>query len=123
MKNQKLDLIQVTDKPLNAETPLSALRHAVTPSNLVYVRNHFDIPEIEASEWRLKVGGAVDEPSAFSLRQIQDLSPFQDFGRHFGVRWKRSRKHESCAKRNPVASWGGKRGPFHGNTRFQPVPE
>ncbi|HJS29731.1 MAG TPA: sulfite oxidase [Anaerolineales bacterium] len=66
-------LIPVTEEPLNAETPLAALRFDITPSELVYVRSHFAIPTIDAEIWRLKVSGAVESPGIWSLRELQAL--------------------------------------------------
>jgi DMSO/TMAO reductase YedYZ molybdopterin-dependent catalytic subunit len=59
--------------PYNAETPLPALLDEVTDSDLVYVRNHFDVPKIDASDWMLELGGAVESPQAFSLSDITAL--------------------------------------------------
>ena len=63
----------VEENPYNAETPLPALLNDVTPSELVYVRNHFEAPQIEASNWRLRVGGSVKSPQAFSHSEITAL--------------------------------------------------
>jgi DMSO/TMAO reductase YedYZ molybdopterin-dependent catalytic subunit len=68
-----LELSTVTDMPYNAETPLPALLDEVTDSDLVYVRNHFEAPKIEASDWSLQVGGSVESPQALSLSDIAAL--------------------------------------------------
>ncbi len=67
------ELLTVEENPYNAETPLSALIDEVTDSNLVYVRNHFEAPQIEASDWSLQVGGSVESPQALSLSEIKAL--------------------------------------------------
>jgi sulfane dehydrogenase subunit SoxC len=51
--------------------PLEALRYPVTPSGLHYLLVHFDIPEIDASAWRLEVGGTVERPLSLSLDQLR----------------------------------------------------
>src|SRR5215469_3379798 len=57
--------------PLNFETPLPALIGGVVMPNLrFYVRNHFQIPKLEASTWRLNVGGLVERPLSLSLRDL-----------------------------------------------------
>jgi DMSO/TMAO reductase YedYZ molybdopterin-dependent catalytic subunit len=68
-----LELSTVSEMPYNAETPLPALLDEVTDSDLVYVRNHFDVPKIDASDWMLELGGAVESPQAFSLSDITAL--------------------------------------------------
>lgn len=61
----------LTESPLNAETPLPALRTEVTPVELAFVRNHFSVPEGDPSKWMLEVCGAVQNPVSISLRDIQ----------------------------------------------------
>ena len=73
MANQSLQLIPVTEDPYNAETPLSALLDEVTPSDLVYVRDHFDVPTLDAAKWTLDVNGAVEKPLSISYAEIQAL--------------------------------------------------
>src|SRR4051812_32832428 len=61
-----------TDGPLSFEElqlatrnrgmPLEALRYDLTPTGLHYLLIHFDIPVMDASDWRLRIGGAVDNP-------------------------------------------------------------
>jgi DMSO/TMAO reductase YedYZ molybdopterin-dependent catalytic subunit len=60
--------------PLNAETSIPALiGGVVTPNAHFYVRNHFQIPNLDPSTWRLRVGGLVERPVAFSLPQLQAM--------------------------------------------------
>ena len=66
-------LLTVEENPYNAETPLTALLSDLTPSEIVYIRNHFEAPKIEASEWTLEVGGSVESPQAFSQSDITAL--------------------------------------------------
>ena len=66
-------LTTVTDIPYNAETPLSALLDEVTDSELVYVRNHFEAPKIDAFGWNLNIGGSVKSSLAISLSEIKEL--------------------------------------------------
>jgi DMSO/TMAO reductase YedYZ molybdopterin-dependent catalytic subunit len=68
-----LSLHDVTRSPHNAEAPLPVLLEPVTPSELVYVRNHFDVPALDAATWRLGVGGAVERPLSLSLGELQAL--------------------------------------------------
>jgi hypothetical protein len=43
----------------NRGLPLEALRYDRTPSGLHYIVIHWDIPAIDPSEWRLRIGGKV----------------------------------------------------------------
>lgn len=71
MSSAEKSLEPVTEEPLNAATPVTALRDPVTPASLVYVRNHFAMPEIDPEDWRLVVGGAVSNPVTFSLEELK----------------------------------------------------
>jgi DMSO/TMAO reductase YedYZ molybdopterin-dependent catalytic subunit len=60
--------------PLNAETSIPALIGGVVmPNAHFYVRNHFQIPDLDPSTWRLNVGGLVERPLALSLPQLQAM--------------------------------------------------
>lgn len=60
--------------PLNCEMPVTALiGGSATPSGHFYVRNHFQTPLIDASTWRLRVGGLVERPLSLSLRDLQRM--------------------------------------------------
>ncbi|HSL98325.1 MAG TPA: sulfite oxidase [Candidatus Deferrimicrobiaceae bacterium] len=73
---------QATDGPLTFEElqlatrnrgmPLEALRYDLTPTGLHYLLVHFDIPAVDATTWRLRVGGAVRQPLEMSLTEIQE---------------------------------------------------
>src|SRR6201997_3822676 len=57
--------------PLNCETSIPALMGGVAMPNLrFYVRNHFQVPKLEPSSWRLKVVGLVERPLSLSLRDL-----------------------------------------------------
>ena len=57
--------------PLNCETSIPALIGGVVmPNAHFYVRNHFQVPALEASTWRLGVHGLVERPLSLSLRDL-----------------------------------------------------
>lgn len=57
--------------PFNAETPIHALTTGVVmPTERFYVRNHFQMPAIDPSSWRLHVGGLVERPLQLSLQEL-----------------------------------------------------
>jgi sulfite dehydrogenase len=48
----------ISFRPPNYETPLEYFRTPITPNDAFFVRYHLpDIPEIDATTWRLAVGG------------------------------------------------------------------
>ncbi len=66
----------VSKEPLNAETPLEALRCDITPSHLVYIRCNFKVPALEGAAWRLAVGGLVHRPVELTLDRLRAM-PFR----------------------------------------------
>lgn len=71
--NQHLKLHPVTEQPINAETPLNSLSNAHTPTNLFYIRNHFDIPELDSKQYQLKINGSVTDPLELTLEQLNEF--------------------------------------------------
>jgi DMSO/TMAO reductase YedYZ molybdopterin-dependent catalytic subunit len=60
--------------PLNCETSIAALIGGVVmPNAHFYVRNHFQVPLLDESTWRLRVGGLVERPLSLSLRELTRL--------------------------------------------------
>ena len=57
----------------NRGMPLEALRYARTPTGLHYLLIHFDIPVVDAAEWRLDIGGLVDQPITLDLETIKAM--------------------------------------------------
>src|ERR1700756_1542368 len=59
---------------LDLETPVEYFDSWLTPVSHFFVRNHMHEPvELSTEEWRLSVGGEVEKPSAFSLRELAKL--------------------------------------------------
>jgi sulfane dehydrogenase subunit SoxC len=54
----------------NHGMPLEALRYDVTPPGLHYVLVHYDIPAVDAGDWRLELSGAVQRPLSLSLDDL-----------------------------------------------------
>ncbi|MFB3093007.1 MAG: sulfite oxidase [Dehalococcoidia bacterium] len=55
----------------NGGMPLEGLRYPITPTGMHYLLVHFDIPEVDAKGWRLKVGGLVSKPMSLTLDEIK----------------------------------------------------
>ena len=66
------DLETIRHAPFNAETPEHALRHGETPSENVYVRSNFDVPQLGLSH-RIETSGHVDSPFAVSAHELATL--------------------------------------------------
>ena len=75
----KLELIPVTINPPNAETPLAALATVPTPNSLFFVRCNFGVPAIDVENWRLSIGGAVEQQRVFSLDELKRHAVVQRF--------------------------------------------
>ncbi|HEX2167791.1 MAG TPA: sulfite oxidase, partial [Longimicrobiales bacterium] len=73
MPNRSENLRVVETDPFNAETPLHVLAEPVTPLESFFVRSNFDVPQIDAGEWRLAVEGLVGTPVTVGLRELQAL--------------------------------------------------
>jgi DMSO/TMAO reductase YedYZ molybdopterin-dependent catalytic subunit len=63
----------VTAVPENSETPLEGVRSWVTPNRLFFVRNHFDVPVLDTTSWRLWVEGCVAHPGEWTWDDLQAL--------------------------------------------------
>jgi DMSO/TMAO reductase YedYZ molybdopterin-dependent catalytic subunit len=45
----------------------------VMPNAHFYVRNHFQIPKLRPSTWRLNVGGLVKHPLSLGLQDLKNM--------------------------------------------------
>ncbi len=66
-------LVGLSQEPLNCEAPPELLDAEVTPTDRFFRRNHFRIPEVDASAWRLEIGGLVRRPLSLSLDDLRRL--------------------------------------------------
>ena len=55
----------------NRGMPLEALRYSLTPTGMHFLLIHFDIPEVDAGTWQLKIGGLVANPVNLTLEDIK----------------------------------------------------
>src|SRR5262245_37342616 len=63
----------VTAMPENSETPLEGVRSWITPTRLFFVRNHFTVPTVDITAWRLNIEGRVKERRAWTWDELMDL--------------------------------------------------
>ena len=59
--------------PLNLEFPFATLDQRIVATNRFYVRNHFAIPKIDLSTWRLRIDGLVRQQLEFSYDELRKL--------------------------------------------------
>jgi DMSO/TMAO reductase YedYZ molybdopterin-dependent catalytic subunit len=60
--------------PLNCETSIPALVGGVVmPTARFYMRNNFRIPNLDAAAFRLAIGGLVERPQRFTVRDLQNM--------------------------------------------------
>jgi DMSO/TMAO reductase YedYZ molybdopterin-dependent catalytic subunit len=55
----------------NPGMPLEALRYPVTPIGMHYVLVHFDVPDVDAAGYELRVDGRVRAPLALTLEDLR----------------------------------------------------
>src|SRR5687768_7707439 len=60
----------VTTSPENSETPLGDAAGWVTPNRLFFVRNHFNIPNVERDKWELVLEGLVQRPARWTFAEL-----------------------------------------------------
>ncbi len=76
---EKDELILLTSRPPQLETPLRYFKELVTPNPAVFVRWHISqIPtSVDLTQWRLKVGGNTERQLSLSM---EDLKKFERVG-------------------------------------------
>jgi len=74
---EKTDLILLTSRPAQLETPMRYFDRAITPNDAFFVRYHtFPTPSsVDLGTWRLRVGGRVDHPLELSLDELKAKFP------------------------------------------------
>lgn len=70
---EKKDMIVLTDRPPQLETPLKVFREDFTPNEYFFVRWHLSqiATKLDIDTFRLYVGGAVDKPMALSMNDLK----------------------------------------------------
>lgn len=70
---EKTDMILLTDRPPQLETPMRYFRELITPNDAVFVRWHISqIPtSVDLREWRLKVGGNTEKELQLSMDDLK----------------------------------------------------
>lgn len=66
-------LITREKKPLNMEFPFPTLKNRITPNNQFFIRSHFNIPNIDATNWELEIGGNTNHVIKINLSELRKL--------------------------------------------------
>src|SRR5947207_11628708 len=71
---EKTDLILLTDRPPQLETPIRYFRQDLTPNDAFFVRWHLSaIPtSVDLGTFRLGIAGHIDRPMNLSLGQLKN---------------------------------------------------
>jgi sulfite dehydrogenase len=74
---EKTELLLLTSRPPQLETPMTYFDRAITPNEAFFVRYHvFPIPtSIDLATWRLQVTGLVERPLALSMADLKTQFP------------------------------------------------
>ena len=70
---EKGDMIMLTDRPPQLETPLNIFLQDITPNDYFFVRWHLSqiLTKIDIDTFRLYIGGSVDKPLALSMSDLK----------------------------------------------------
>jgi DMSO/TMAO reductase YedYZ molybdopterin-dependent catalytic subunit len=49
------------------------MEQAVTPSNLLFIRDHFNEPEVSVESWKLQIDGRVDRPFELGFADLVEM--------------------------------------------------
>ncbi|OLC96656.1 MAG: hypothetical protein AUJ05_02995 [Candidatus Rokubacteria bacterium 13_1_40CM_3_69_38] len=74
---EKTDLILMTSRPPQLETPMTYFDRAITPNEAFFVRYHtFPVPTgVDLGTWRLRVTGLVERPLELSFEDLKTRFP------------------------------------------------
>src|SRR5690348_5046235 len=67
------EMIVRQEEPLNLETPLERADTYLTPTELFYVRSHFETPRLDPAAYQLAIDGAVGNPLSFTVQDLKNM--------------------------------------------------
>ncbi len=70
---KKSGMIVRAARPEDLEMPLEFFDNYLTPAEHFFVRTHTYAPNVDAAEWRLSIGGLVNQPVTLSLADVKQL--------------------------------------------------
>jgi sulfite oxidase len=64
-------LITLSPSPEDLEMPVAGFMDEITPVENFFVRCHTMIPKVSLADWKLEIGGLVNEPKTFTLDDLR----------------------------------------------------
>src|SRR5215471_8586657 len=77
---EKRDMLVRSRRPEDLEMPLSGFSDYITPIEHFFVRTHVYVPQVNLSEWRLKVEGEVATPLTLTMDDLKKLPSAEVIG-------------------------------------------
>ena len=74
MESKNSSLVPLSFAPTVSEAPLHTLYNNGKNNDNFFIRNHFEIPDIDIADWKLTVTGEVPNPISFSYQDLTSLS-------------------------------------------------
>src|SRR6478672_8006986 len=72
-QSSRAGLIIRQKEPTNLEMPFDQVDSYLTPTELFYIRSHFQAPRIDLADYQLKINGAVRAPFVLSYRELREM--------------------------------------------------
>jgi sulfite dehydrogenase len=74
---EKTDLILLTSRPPQLETPIAYFKEMITPNEALFVRWHIaNVPtSVDLNEWRLRIGGNTEKELGLSVEDLKKFEP------------------------------------------------
>src|SRR5581483_11429641 len=66
-------MLERTSRPINEESLAETFEQRITPIDAFYVRNHFDMPNVDAKTFAVAIDGLVEKPVALALPELAAL--------------------------------------------------
>ncbi len=66
-------MLRWSDLPTNLETPFDQVDTFLTPTELFYIRSHFQAPQLDLASYQLRIDGAVRNPFSLSYKELRDM--------------------------------------------------
>ncbi len=104
---EKTELIMLTDRPPQLETPLHYFREDLTPNEAFFVRWHYEgIPTyVDLRTFRLNVGGHVNKPLTFTVDDFKTSVRCNQRCRGQSVFGKFAQSFPTASARRAVEKW------------------
>ena len=72
-RRETSELIVRQQEPDNREGPPAIFDASMTPTERFFVRNHFDVPDLDATSWSLRIEGAFDRHRTWRLDDLEEF--------------------------------------------------